>query len=262
MEFNTISVERDVRGVVTLTLNRPDKHNAMNDQLIDEVTAAIGMINEDGANRVLVLTGAGDSFCAGGDLKWMEAQFEATREQRIAGSTRLAAMLRRLNESAVPVIGRINGQAYGGGTGMMAVCDIAIAAASARFQLTEARLGLTPATISPFVVAKMGQANARRCFLNSLPMNADKARNLGLVDEVAADTELDEAVDREVSRFLECGPGAVSATKRLIRYVASHDMDANADYTATLLADTWETEEAQTGIRCFFAKETPPWRQQ
>ena len=229
MDFQTITVEADTRGVVTLTLNRPDKHNSMNDQLIEEVSEAITRINANPTNRVMVLTGAGESFCAGGDLKWMEAQFEATREQRIAGSSKLAAMLRQLNESTVPVVGRINGQAYGGGTGMMAVCDITIAAASARFQLTEVRLGLTPATISPFVVAKMGQANARRCFLNSLPMTADRACELGLVDEVVDDAALDAAVEDEVRRFLQCGPGAVAATKRLIRHVSGHGMDANAD---------------------------------
>ncbi len=159
------------------------------------------------------------------------------------------------------LIGRINGQAFGGGTGLMAVCDITIAASSAKFALTEVRLGLTPANISTFVVAKMGRANARRSFLNSLPLNAHKAWELNLVDEVVADAELDEAVEQELKYVLQCGPAAIAATKKLIFFVDSHDIETNLHYTANLLADTWESEEGREGIRCFFNKETPGWRQ-
>ncbi|CBL45561.1 Putative enoyl-CoA hydratase [gamma proteobacterium HdN1] len=261
MTYTTIQISTDARGVATLLLNRPDRHNAMNDELIREVTEAARALDADPKVRVVVLTGAGASFCAGGDLKWMQGLFEATREERVADSTRLATMLRTLNELSKPLIGRINGQAFGGGTGMMAVCDIAIAAESAKFALTEVRLGLTPANISTFVVARMGQANARRTFLNARPLSAKKAREVGLVDEVVPDAELDAAVEKEIGYCLQCGPGAIAATKKLIAFVDSHDTDACVAYTANLLADTWETEEGQEGIHTFFNKTTPSWRQ-
>lgn len=261
MSYNTIQVDIDARGVATLLLNRPEKHNAMNDELIREVTEAARALDSDPNVRAVVLTGAGESFCAGGDLKWMQGIFNASRAERVADSANLARMLRTLNELSKPLIGRVNGQAYGGGTGMMAVCDITIAAASARFALTEVRLGLTPANISTFVVAKMGRANARRSFLNARPLTAQKACDLGLVDEVVEDGKLDAAVEEELKYLLQCGPGAVAATKKLIFYVDSHDIDTNLIYTANLLADTWESAEGQEGIHCFFNKETPSWRQ-
>ena len=261
MNYNTIRVSIDERGVATLLLNRPQRHNAMNDELIREVTDAAIELDNNPAVRAVVLTGAGESFCAGGDLKWMQGIFDASRAERVEDSARLARMLRTLNELSKPLIGRINGQAYGGGTGMMSVCDITIAVESANFALTEVRLGLTPANISTFVVAKMGRANARRTFLNARPLTAAKARELNLVDEVVPDAELDHAVEEELKYLLQCGPGAIAATKKLIFYVDSHDTDTNLIYTANLLADTWESTEGQEGIHCFFNKETPSWRQ-
>ena len=156
MNYNTIRVTIDSRGVATLLLNRPERHNAMNDELIREVTEAALALDQNPEVRAVVLTGEGESFCAGGDLKWMQGIFAASRAERVADSAHLARMLRTLNELSKPLIGRINGQAYGGGTGMMSVCDITIAVESANFALTEVRLGLTPANISTFVVAKMG----------------------------------------------------------------------------------------------------------
>ncbi|MEE2733302.1 MAG: crotonase/enoyl-CoA hydratase family protein [Pseudomonadota bacterium] len=261
MNYNTIQVTIDARGVATLLLNRPERHNAMNDELIREVTEAAVALDNNPQVRAVVLTGQGESFCAGGDLKWMQGIFDASRVERVADSARLARMLRTLNELSKPLIGRINGQAYGGGTGMMSVCDITIAVESANFALTEVRLGLTPANISTFVVAKMGRSNARRTFLNARPLTAAKAKELKLVDEVVPDDQLDAAVEEELKYVLQCGPGAIAATKKLIFYVDSHDTDTNLIYTANLLADTWESEEGQEGIHCFFNKETPRWRQ-
>ncbi len=261
MTYNTIEVTIDNRGVATLLLNRPEKHNAMNDELIREVTEAARALDSDPKVRCVVLTGAGESFCAGGDLKWMQGIFAASRAERVADSANLATMLRTLNELSKPLIGKINGQAYGGGTGMIAVCDIAVAAQSCRFALTEVRLGLTPANISTFVVEKMGRANARRTFLNARPLTAEKAKEVKLVDEVVPDEQLDEFVEKEIGYVLQCGPGAIAATKKLIFFVDTHDIDTNVHYTANLLADTWESEEGQEGIHCFFNKETPSWRQ-
>lgn len=261
MNYNTIEVTIDSRGVATLLLNRPQRHNAMNDELIREVTEAAQALDQNKSVRAVILTGAGESFCAGGDLKWMQGIFEMPRAERVEDSAKLARMLRTLNELRKPLIGRINGQAYGGGTGMISVCDIAIAAESAKMALTEVRLGLTPANISTFVVQKMGRSNARRTFLNSLPLSAEKAKEVCLIDEVVPDDQLDAAVEKEIGYVLQCGPGAIAATKKLIFYVDTHDTDTSMIYTANLLADTWESEEGQEGINCFFNKETPSWRQ-
>lgn len=260
--FKTIQVSVDDRGVATLLLNRPERHNAMNDELIREVTEAAVLLDADTQVRCVVLTGAGESFCAGGDLKWMQGILNSSRAERVADSAKLAKMLRTLNELSKPLIGRINGQAYGGGTGMIAVCDIAIAADTANMALTEVRLGLTPANISTFVVGKMGRSNARRTFLNARPLTAAKAKEVCLVDEVVPAADLNAAVETEIGYILQCGPGAIAATKKLIFYVDSHDTDTNLIYTANLLADTWESAEGQEGIRCFFNKEVPSWRQQ
>ncbi len=161
--------------------------------------------------RAVVLTGEGESFCAGGDLDWMRQQFEATRQEREAQAMKLARMLRALNELPKPLIGRVNGQAFGGGLGMMSVCDVAIAADSARFAFTETRLGLIPATIAPYVVARMGEANARRVFMSARMFDAQEASRLGLVAKVVPAGELDTAIAAETKPYLSCSPQAVPA---------------------------------------------------
>lgn len=262
MSYNTIKVDIDERGVATLMLARPERHNAMNDELIREVTEAAQALDADKSVRCVILTGEGESFCAGGDLKWMQGIFDMPRHERVEDSAKLAGMLRTLDELSKPLIGRINGQAFGGGTGMMSVCDITIAVESANFALTEVRLGLTPANISTFVARKMGRSNSRRTWLNARPLTAAKAKDVGLVDEVVADDQLDAAVAEEVKYVLQCGPEAIAVTKKLLFYVDKHrsDTDTCVNYTANVLADTWESEEGQEGIHCFFNKETPSWR--
>jgi len=166
MSYQTILIESDERGVAYLTLNQPETHNALSPLMISELTTAATELGHDETIRVVVLTGAGKSFCAGGDLGWMREQFEASRKTRISEAMKLARMLRDLNELPKPLIGKIQGQAFGGGIGMMAVCDVAIGVEEARFALTETRLGLIPATISPYVLARMGEGKARRVFMS------------------------------------------------------------------------------------------------
>ena len=259
MSYETITIETDTRGVATLTLNLPDKHNALAPQMIADLAAAAKTLGTDDAVRVVVLTGAGKSFCAGGDLGWMKSQFEATREQRMVETMKLARMLQALNELPKPVIGRINGQAYGGGMGMMSVCDVAVGASDAKFGFTEARLGLIPATISPYVVARMGEGMARRVFMSARLFGAEEARDLGLLARVVAPEELDAAVEAEVKPYLSCAPAAVAASKRLTRLLGVPIDEAVMERTAAALADAWETVEGQEGVRAFFAKEKPSW---
>jgi methylglutaconyl-CoA hydratase len=259
MSYETVSIARDDRGVATLTLNRPDKHNAMNAAMIADLTAAAGELGADAGVRAVILTGAGKSFCAGGDLAWMRAQQAATRRQRIDEATKLAMMLKALNELPKPLIGRVQGQAFGGGMGMMSVCDVTIAAIGPKFGFTEARLGLIPATISPYVVARMGLARAREVFGSSRLFGAEEAVRLGLATRAVAPEELDAAVGFEVAPYLCAAPGAVGACKALLFRLARPIDAAAIAMTAEALADQWETEEAAEGIAAFFDRRPAPW---
>jgi len=259
--FETLLLSVDARSVATLTLNRPATHNALNATLIAELKRAADWLTGQSSLRAVVLTGAGASFCAGGDLGWMQQNMKKSRAERVAESFELALMLRALNELPMPLIGRINGPAYGGGVGMISVCDVSVAVDTGVYCLTEVRLGLLPANIAPYVVARMGEANARRTFLTAKRMTAAEARRLGLVSEVVPPDQLDAAVDRELADLLQCAPGAVAATKKLVSYVDSHDLPTSMIYAADKLADAWETEEGREGIAAFFARRAPAWRQ-
>ncbi|MBI2824673.1 MAG: crotonase/enoyl-CoA hydratase family protein [Planctomycetia bacterium] len=258
-DFETIKLEVDPRGVALLALNRPEARNAMSQRMIEELRAAGRRLAADAQVRAVVLTGAGDHFCAGGDLKGMQQQAARSRQERIADATVLAETLAELNTLPRPVIGRINGSAFGGGLGLISICDIAIGVTTARFSMTEVRLGLVPATISPYVVARLGVRNARRVMLNATEMEAATAVELGLLDEVVEPEALDAAVEREIAACLRCAAGAVADCKRLIDFVSTHDAAANIPYTANQLADRWETDELRQGIEAFLAKRKPSW---
>ncbi len=176
----------DGRGVATVTLDRPDKHNALSPALVDALAATAARLGSDPAVRVVVLAASGPSFCAGGDLEWMRAQFEADRATRIAEARRLAGMLYALNTIPKPLVARVHGPAYGGGVGLMAVCDVVVARLDARFGLTETRLGLIPATISPYVVARIGEGAARALMLSGRFFDAEEAQRIGLASRVRA----------------------------------------------------------------------------
>lgn len=259
MSYQTISLATDDRGVATLTLNLPDKHNALAPLMIQELHEAVLALGADDAVRAVVLTGAGKSFCAGGDLGWMRSQFTATREERIAEARKLANMLGALNEMPKPLIGRVNGQAYGGGMGMISVCDVAIGVESAKFGFTEARLGLIPATISPYVLARMGEGMARRVFMSARLCGAEEARDLGLLAKVVTADELDQAIEAEIKPYLGCAPGAVADSKRLARMLGPKIEPEVIEKTIEALADSWDKSEAHEGIGAFFDKRKPSW---
>lgn len=257
--MNTIAIEKDERGVAILALTREDKHNAMSAEMIAELTAAAASLGTDDSVRVVILTGAGSSFCAGGDLGWMKAQMSASREERMAGARALAHMLRALNEMPKPLIGRVQGHAFGGGVGLISVCDVAIAAEGAKFGLTETRLGLIPATISPYVIARMGEAMARRVFMSARIFEAAEAKVLGLVAKAVMPEHLDLAVEAEVKPYLKAAPSAVAAAKALARSLGPVIDDAVIERTVAALADVWETPAAQEGISAFFERRNPVW---
>lgn len=259
-EFETLKLEADDRGVGWITLTRPSVHNALSDQMIADMRGVIAVIEADPGYRVVVLTGEGDSFCAGGDIKWMQSILASSREERVRGSAELAAMFWELDHLSRPLIGRIQGPAYGGGNGFIACCDVAFAAATAKFSLTEVTLGLVPANIAPYAARKLGHANARRVFFTGKVMSAHEAATLGLLTAAVDPTELDEIVEEEIRSILRCAPGAIAATKKLVEFVLSHDDETNRIYTADRLADAWETEEGEEGIRSFLEKRPPSWR--
>lgn len=257
--YETISIESDDRGVVRLTLNRPEKHNAMSGAMIAELTQAAARLGKDPAVRVIVLQGAGQSFCAGADLGWMRAQINADASTRGREATALAMMLNALNTIPKPVVGRIHGNAFGGGIGLLSVCDVAVGAEGARFALTETRLGLIPATIGPYVIARMGEAMSRRVFMSARLFAAEEAVRLGLLARAVSPEELDAAVEDEVAPYLSCAPGAVAEAKALARKLGPRIDEAVIAETIAALVRRWDSPEAAEGVEAFFDKRKPDW---
>ncbi|WP_147106088.1 crotonase/enoyl-CoA hydratase family protein [Tateyamaria sp. syn59] len=256
---DTIAITTDPRGVATLLLNRADKHNAMNAQMIADLHAAARTLGADDAVRVVVLAGAGKTFCAGGDLGWMRDQMQADADTRASEAGKLAHMLHALNTMPKPLIAALHGNAFGGGVGMASVCDVAIGANHIKMGLTETRLGIIPATIGPYVVARMGEGRARRVFMSSRLFDAQEAVDLGLLARVVPADDLATAVEAEVAPYLNCAPGAVAAAKALARSFGPRIDDDTIATSIAALKDRWETEEAAEGIDAFFAKRKAAW---
>lgn len=257
--FETVTIETDARGVATLTLNRPEKHNAMSSQMLDDLKAAAEQLAQDETVRVVILTGAGKSFCAGGDLGWMRAQMDMEPETRGREARKLAEMLQALNTLPKPLIGKVQGNAFGGGVGMASVCDVTIGADTVLMGLTETKLGLIPATIGPYVVSRMGEAMARRVFMSARLFKAEEAVTLGLLAKAVPAEELDAAVEAEVAPYMNCAPGAVASAKALTRALGPRIDEAVIDMTIKALVTAWEGDEAPEGIAAFFEKRKAAW---
>ncbi|HUO84525.1 MAG TPA: enoyl-CoA hydratase-related protein [Thermoanaerobaculia bacterium] len=258
-ELETLAVEeRD--GIIHLTLRRPEVHNAFNDQVIAEMIDLFeGPFPRSGA-RAIVLGGTGPNFCAGADLNWMARMIDYSREENIRDSSALAKMFALMNESSLPIVGRIQGAAIGGGVGLVSICDIAIAEEKSTFGLAEVKLGILPAVISPYVIAKIGEGHARALFLTGERFGAARAHQIGLVHHiVSGQEELDRAVDEAIRQLRSSGPGAVEACKALIRYVADHELMDAVPYTIEAIAERRVSEEGQGGMKAFLNKEKPPW---
>jgi methylglutaconyl-CoA hydratase len=242
-----------------VTLDRPELHNALNERLIGEIERAFARLSDAEDIRAIVLRGAGKSFCAGADLNWMRASLDFTRDENIADALQLADMLRAIDTCRHPVIGRIHGAALGGGAGLTAVCDIAIAAEETRFGFTEARLGIAPAVISQYVVPKIGQSQARALFLTAERFDAQRALAIGLVHQVVALDELDQAVTRTLAEIGQNGPAGVRAAKTLARTVTALAPDEARETTAATIASLRVSAEGQEGIRAFLEKRRAAW---
>lgn len=254
-----LSIRVDPRGVARVTLDMPGKRNVLTARTIAELTDFARTTAAEGGLRAVVLTGAGAAFCAGADLGWMRAQLGADRARRMAEARRLAEMLEALNTMPVPLIGRINGATFGGGLGLACICDVAVAAAEAQFCFSETRLGIIPATIAPYVLARLGEGMARRVFMSARLLDAAEAARIGLVARVVPAADLDAATEAEVAPYLSVAPGAVAAAKRLARRLGP-PIDAQLiEETIAALADAWDTEEAAHGITSFLDKRRPRW---
>ncbi|HUR81932.1 MAG TPA: enoyl-CoA hydratase/isomerase family protein [Thermoanaerobaculia bacterium] len=258
MAYKTLLVELS-EGVLTVTLNRPDVHNAFNDELIAEAIDLFSNLDTDAA-RVVVLKGTGKNFCAGADLNWMSRMVSYTRDENVRDSSLLARMYALINECPLPVIGRIQGAAIGGGVGLVAVCDVAISMSTSQFGLSEVKLGILPAVISPYVIAKIGQTHARALFLTGERFDADRAQRIGLVHRVVeSQEELDAAVYETVTQLKTSGPEAVRECKKLIAYVASHELADAIPYTIDAISTRRVSEEGQAGMKAFLSKGLAAW---
>src|SRR6266566_2331105 len=256
-----VLIAKDARGIATVTINRPNVRNAIDDTVIGLLTDAFMGLGVDGATRIVVLTGSGSAFCAGADLGWMRRMAGASEAENVASAKTISAMLRSLNELPKPTIARVNGAVYAAGTGLVAACDIAVAVETAVFSISEVRIGLTPSTISPYVVAAIGAKAARRYFLTGEPFSAADACRLGLVHQVVAESGLDGVVESLVAALLAGGPPSQSRAKRLIADVAGRAVDDSLEMlTARSIADARASPEGREGIQAFLDKRKPAWR--
>lgn len=257
-----VAIHVDHRGVATLTLNRPDKRNAFDAETIGALHEGIDRVEQDDDVRVVVLTGAGTSFCAGADIDHMQRMGAASERENFEDALALARCLHKLDACDKPVIARVNGHAFGGGVGLIACADIAIACGTSKFALSEVRLGLVAAAISPYVVAAIGTRQMRRLALTGEIFDAEQALRLQLIHQHASAGQLDAEIERQIALLLQGGPIAQQASKRMIRDVAGHtpkQRDFLATHTAKLLARLRRSEEADEGLQAFLQKRKPNW---
>ncbi len=262
MPDKKLLIEKDRQGVATITLNRPEVHNAFDNELTTLITESLVELQSDEAVRVVVLTGAGKSFSSGADIGWMRSMTEFTEEENYEDALRLAELMATLNGLGKPTVARVNGHAFGGAVGLVACCDIVVAAADARFCLSEVRLGLVPAVISPYVIEAIGSRHARRFFLTAEQMTTKKARRIGLIHEIAKRGQLDEAVAHQVRMLLKGGPFAMRESKELVRMVGGHHVTADQalrQRTAEIISQMRVSPEGQEGLRAFLEKRAPSW---
>jgi len=259
MSYETVRVERD-GPVARVTLNRPEIRNAFNEVMIAELTEIFADLEKDDDLRCIVFTGEGKAFCAGADLHWMGRVVNYTAEENYADSLALAELMRAMYDCRRPLIGRVNGAAIGGGTGLVAVCDIAIAAESAVLSFSEVKIGLVPACISPFVLKRVGERYGREYFITGKRLSAKEAEACGLVNRAVPDDQLDTVVDEYVKALATSGPEAIATAKRMVRDVADMSLDDAGPYTAKMITELRGTDEGQEGMKAFLERRAPAWK--
>jgi methylglutaconyl-CoA hydratase len=262
--MQTLALHQDPRGVLTVSLNRPQVRNAFNEKMIEELTEVFSKVVLSDTVRIVVLRGAGRVFSAGGDLSWMQKSIEVSASENLSDTRRLTRLFQILNECPKPIIGVVHGAALGGGVGLVSVCDWVIASQETEFSLSEVRLGVVPACIGPFVIAKIGASQARALFVSAIRFRADAAFQKGLIHQVvSAPEDLDGALETLLQGMLQCGPKALGIAKQLVLDLSWPErreaLDDCYEYVARVLADLRVTPEAQEGLRAFLEKRRPSW---
>jgi methylglutaconyl-CoA hydratase len=257
-DFGTIEVAVD-GPVGSVWLNRPRIHNAINAEMISELTEAFGSLDRDPAVRVVVLSGRGRSFCVGADLNWMREKGALSARENEEDALRLSGMLRALHDVRKPTLARVNGMTIGGGNGMVAACDLAVASEDATFRIAETRLGIVPAVISPYLFRRLGDRVCREIFLTARTLTAADAADVGLVNRVVPAADLDAEIEAITRDLLACGPEALVAAKELLGQVAELDLDRAQQYTAEMIARLRSSPEGREGMAAFFEKRPPSW---
>jgi methylglutaconyl-CoA hydratase len=258
--MDKVITDIDDLGVARVRLNNPDKHNAFDDQMIGQLTEAFVAIADNSNVRIMVLGSEGKSFSAGADLEWMKRMASYSYDENLRDASALALMLKTLNEIPQPTIARIQGSAFGGAVGLVSCCDMAVAASAASFSLSEVKIGLVPATISPYVIAAIGQRAARRYFVTAERFDAHRALQLGLVNEVVDAEQLDQEIDRLINTLLANGPAAVTAAKQLVFDVAGKPIDQQLiDATCETIAAIRVSEQGQERLQAFLERRKPQW---
>ena len=256
-----VNYDKNNKGVITITLNRPEVHNAFDDVMIEALIDAFDKAQNDVDSRVVILAAAGKSFSAGADVNWMKKMASYTHDENKRDAQRLALMLNKLYMLNKPTIARVQGAAFGGAVGLVACCDIAIGSRLSKFCLSEVKLGLIPATISPYVVNAIGLREAKRLFMTAEVISSRRARRLGLLGENVSESELDETIDVLIELILKNGPTAVAAAKQLAINIADLPIDEDTiDYTSQLIADIRVSEEGQEGLKAFLDKRPASWK--
>jgi len=258
MKYETIEIHKE-KDVTTVYLNRPEVHNAMNEKLMKELTTCFKELSRDDNTRIIILTGRGKSFCAGADLNWMKSMAKYSKEENIEDSRLLLNLYETIYTCPKPVIGRINGHAFGGGLGLFAVCDIAIAIPNCKFAFSEVKLGIIPSVISTYIVRRIGLSNMRRLFITGERFNSEYAKEVGLIDYVVPEEKFDERIQRYVELLRSSGPKAMEEVKKLVDACEKMDVEKYKEHTVKKIAELRISKEGQEGINAFLEKRKTKW---
>ncbi|MFO7992502.1 MAG: enoyl-CoA hydratase/isomerase family protein [Thermoplasmata archaeon] len=259
MNYEELEIEKE-GAVVTVSLNRPEVHNAMNEKLMRELTDFFKEKQDDESIRTVVLTGKGKSFCAGADLNWMKSMVDFTKEENVRDSRLLLDLYEAICNYPKPVIARVNGHAFGGGIGLISVCDINIAVEDKKFSFSEVKIGITPSVISTFVIRRIGVADAKRLFITGERFTSRHAKEIGLVDFVVPADELDTLVDQHIGEILSGGPKAIQESKNLANQYLKMDEEDYKEFTVQKISELRIADEGQEGITAFLEKRKPKWK--
>lgn len=258
MKYNTIEIRKN-DNIATIYLDRPDVHNALNEQLMKELKKCFDELTNDKEIKIIILTGKGKSFCAGADLNWMKSMVNYSMDKNIEDSTLLLNLFESIYKSPKPIIARVNGHAFGGGIGLFAVCDIILTVPNCKFAFSEVKLGIIPAVISTYIVRRIGISNMRRLFITGERFNSNYARDIGLVDFVFSENELDNEIEKYINILLSSGPNAISEIKKLVISYEKMELEKYKNFTVKKISELRISDEGQKGINSFLEKRKPKW---